>query len=212
MRTLSILPIVFIYFSSVFIGCNSVERNSTSLCKEFYSLNNKKMFNELYNVVIGKGRVSSVYNATFKQYDLIFKYIDVFDSANSEFVTLPILDHWESISEFDSIFRTFSPQEKDFLLNKFGNISQKELFISYSKYVRNILKTYYQIETPKWFSSRNVVIDGNPLLGKFITFTLSNNCKCYFLENPNTLNPYWSNYFKKLNKLDAHWYFETNEK
>ena len=189
-------------------SCNNMDSDNTHLCKEFYKLNEGKIFDRLFDVSIGNGRVTSIYDPKSNKYDLYFKTIGVFNSDTKEYINLPVFDKKATLSGMDSAFKCCNQKTKDFLSNKLQVNSESDLFNAYVGYVNLVLKQYYEIETPDGYSSNNIIIDGNPILGEFITFKLNEKCKCYYLESPHSLNQYWSDYFKKLNKLDSKWYYE----
>lgn len=89
------------------------------------------------------------------------------------------------------------------------------MFGAYSHYVDSIYAKYDGLKTPSWYNNKNVIVEGNPRLGKFVTFTLKTNkevCKCYFVRDKSTLTPYWSRHFNRINKLDsAGWYYEVHD-
>lgn len=194
----------------IFISCNNMpKKDSSKLCTEFYQLNKGKSFDYLFDVTIGTSRVQSIYDENLNKYDLMFKTIGIYDVEAMGYVTVPIFNSRVSESEFDSTFQNFNQQTKDLLSVKLGFGSQKKLFTSYIDFIDRTLEQYYKIETPKWYSGKNVIVEGNPTLGKFITFTLNDKCNCYYLKDPNSLSQYWFEYFKKLNKLDSNWFYEA---
>lgn len=84
-------------------------------------------------------------------------------------------------------------------------------------------KSYDQTLTPKEFAKKiayNVDLEykglgvinylHNSNRGEFIEFTISKNCKVFYLIDKPTLNSYWKSYFERLNKYDDRWFFICN--
>ena len=112
-------------------------------------------------------------------------------------------------------FKNLDNQTEIFLFDKFGATSEMDLFDSYFKYLNKVIVQYNQIETPKWYSYKNVATMGNSRLGRFIIFSLNTPNKivrCYYIKDFNSLSKYWSNYFKEINKLENNkWYWDQIE-
>lgn len=192
-------------------SCSQKEMDPHKLSKEFYQLNKGKDLDGLFDVSIGSGRVTSVYDESLNQYDLIFNTIAVFDTTSKNYVTLPVFKREASLTEKDSVFRRIKPEVKDFMIHKLAVTSEAGLFDSYVEYVGMVYEKYYNIATPKFFGYKNIVLGGNPRIGKFITFELTEKVKVYYMADPNSLTEYWTKHFSKLNKLDDNWFYEIAE-
>lgn len=204
--------IIVLFFAIIFItsGCSQKKIDPSKLCREFYQLNKNKTFDCLYDVYIG-GRVISIYDKSSNQYEEFPKRIEVYDFKSKEYIIIPIYKKGATLIEKDSIYKEYDPKIYTFLADKLKITSQKELFEAYIKYVDSVLSKYYDIETPKWYSNKRVIIDGTPQFGKFLTFTLNtstNKCKVYYLADRTSLSPYWIRHFDKIQKLDSNWYYE----
>ena len=198
-------------FVILILSCNQKSIDENKLCYEFYQLNKTKSFQAFSDVVIGKGRVRNVYDKSSNQYELNIYTIGVYSRERNGYVSLPVFKIGATFSEKASVFNSCNQQTKKILSEKLNITAKDQLLYSYIEYINILLNSYYKIETPSWYNSKNVVVEGNPTLGKFITFTLNKNSKCYYLEDKRTLNPYWSKYFNGLKKLDSNWYYETND-
>ena len=198
-------------FALFLLGCSQKQMDTNRLCKEFYQLNKGKDFDGLFDVSIGSGRVTSIYDESTNQYDLIFKAIAVFDTTSKSYVTLPVFKREASLSEKDSVFKSIKPEVINFLIHKLSVTSEAGLFDSYVKYVGGVYEKYYSIATPKFFSYKNIVLEGNPQVGKFVTFELTENIKIYYVADSNSLTEYWTKHFSKLNKLDSNWFYEVTQ-
>ncbi|WP_139125855.1 hypothetical protein [Arcticibacter eurypsychrophilus] len=146
--------------------------------------------------------------------NLFFKTIAVYDLKTNEYITIPVFKKAATLAEKDSTFKSFAQKTKGFLLDKL-KASDNQLFEAYLNYTNMVLGKYYELKTPKWFSSKNVIIEGDPSVGKFITFTLNTPqkiCKCYFVSGKSSLTKCWSEHFSKINKLDnTNWYYEITD-
>ena len=195
-------------------NCNQSKIDSTKLANEFYELNKDKNFDELFDVSIGGGRINSVYIDSINQYELFFKTIALYDIKSDGYITIPFFIDTTNETK-DSIFKNLDNQTKIFLFDKFGATSEMDLFNSYFKYLNKVIVQYNQIETPKWYSYKNVATMGNSRLGRFIIFSLNTPNKivrCYYIKDFNSLSKYWSNYFKEINKLENNkWYWDQIE-
>ena len=114
--------------------------------------------------------------------------------------------------EQDSAFKQVSQEARKVLSRKYGELSEGELFHSYVEYVKMLYDKYDNIKTPQLHSSKNVIVEGIPSTGKFLRFTLSDQCKVYYLVDKSSLNEYWGKHFGKLKKLDNHWYYQISGK
>ena len=189
-------------------SCSQKEINPYSICKEFYQLNKSKDFDGLFDVSIGVDRVRSVYNDSLKKYDLIFNTIEVFDSVSQNYIMLPVYKRGASLAKKDSLFKKIRPEVKKFLTSKLAVTSSSMLFDSYVKYVDKLFQKYYSISTPESNSHTNVVLEGHPPIGRFITFPLDEGVNIYYVGDTNSLTAYWTKYFSELNKFDDNWFYE----
>jgi len=205
-KKLKMLSLWAILFVSA-VNCSQKEMDPKELCEEFYQLNKDRSFDGLFDVSIGSGRVLSVYDKSANQYDLAFKAISVFDTIQKNYVNLLVFKREASLSEKDSVFEKIEPGVRDFLARKF-RVQSEDLFDSYVKYVDNLYMKYDVIKTPEWFNYKDVVVEGNPSLGKFITFTLNEKVKVYYLADQSSLSQYWSKHFKEISKINEEWYYE----
>lgn len=198
-------------FVMFLLGCSQKQMDTNKLCKEFYQLNKGKDFDGLFDVSIGSGRVSSVFDESTNQYDLIFKSIAVFDTTSKDYIILPVFKREGTLAEKDSVFKSIKPEVKNFLMRKLSVTHEAGLFDSYVEYVDKVYEKYYSITTPKFFSYKNIVLEGNPRVGKFVTFELTEKIKIYYVADSNSLTQYWIKHFSKLNKLDSNWFYEVTE-
>jgi len=207
----SFILVIMMFISS----CEQKEIDADKLCKEFYQLNMGKNFDGLYDVLIANSRVRSVYDESVDQYDYFFPIISVYDFKSENFITIPVFKKGANLAEKDSIFKRCDQRTKAFLSDKLKATSEKDLLAAYIQYVDSIYIKYYNIKTPKWHSSKNVIVEGHPRTGKFITFTLktlTKICKCYFVSDKSSLNEYWSTHFSSMKKLDDKgWYYEISD-
>ncbi len=192
-------------------SCTSKEIDPYVLCREFYQLNKNKNFTGLFDVTIGVRRVGQVFSDSLNQYELVFNTIEVFDPITQNHKTLPVFKRGTSLAEKDSIFRRIQPDTKNFLMTRLEVSSEVFLFDSYVTFVDTIYKNYYNVVTPKSYSLKNVVLEGHPSGGKFISFPLMEGVDIYYLEDPNSLTEYWKTYFGKLDKFDDYWFYEIKK-
>ncbi len=193
-------------------SCTQKQIDNDILCIKFYKLNKDKNFDVLFNVAIGGRRVTSVYDESSNQYEYIFNTIDIYDYMSDIFFILPLYERDATLTEKDSIFKKVNKEARSYLSKKYKVNSKAELFDSFVKFVENVYIEYDNIETPEGFGFKNVIIEGNPRSGKFITFVLNDQCKVYYLADNCSLTEYWQKYFRKLNKLDDKWYYEVVSK
>lgn len=202
----------WIFLISGFIinsGCIQQQFTNGKLCGEFYKLNRSRHFEELFNVEIGHDRVQSLYNEQSKRYKLFFTDFAVYAIELHEYISMPIFQRKSTLAGQEIAFNRCSQKAKKFLSNKLSYYPSKSAFQVYIAYVNRVWDNYSQITTPQWFSSENIPVHGNPELGKFITFTLNKNSKCYYVKDLKSLTPYWSNFFKSSHKLDNNWYYSV---
>lgn len=190
--------------------CSQKEIASNKLCDEFYQLNKSRDFEGLFDVNIGSGRVMNVYDESANRYDLIFNTIAVFDTVSNEYFILPVFKKGASQVQKDSAFNKVPSESRSFLIRKLGTTSE-ELFDNYVLYVNKVYDKYYSIKAPKSYSGKNVPLQGNPSLGKFIKFTLNDKVNIYYVADASTLNDYWSKRFNSVHRLDEDWFCEITE-
>lgn len=192
--------------------CSQKEMSGSELCDEFYRLNKDRKWEELFDVSIGSGRITNVYDRSKNKYDLVFNTIAVFDTASKEYFILPVFKKNASDIQKDSAFNQITAESKNLLSRKLGTVPEK-LFVSYVHYINAIYDKYYSIETPDSYGSKNVVLQGNPSLGKFIKFTLNDAVSVYYVADASTLNQYWLERFNTLRKLSESedWFCEISE-
>jgi len=207
-RMLKFIFGLFIVLSS----CSQKKVCNERLCIRFIELNKGKNFDGLYDVAVGGRRVNCIYDESSNRYEIVFIVIDVYDYKSDEFFMLPLFKRDATMTEMDSAFNKVCQVAKIFLSEKYDISSETEIFDSYIDYVKMFYVKYDNIEVPKDLGSTNVLIEGHPRTGKFITFFLREECIVYYLADSSTLNEYWKKYFKKLNKLDDKWYFEVVKK
>jgi hypothetical protein len=205
------MQIALLIFAILLSGCAQKKVSSLSLCEQFYELNKGKNFQGLFDVGIGDvGRVSNEYDEKKNKYHLKFKLIAVYDTALGDYFTIRVFRKNASLAEQDSAFQKISPKSKMLLIGKLGG-THESLFDSYVFYVNKIYDKYYSIKTPKHYSNNNVALQGNPSLGKFIEFKLTDNVLVYYVDDFSSLNSFWSEYFKTLKKLGDGWFCEITE-
>ncbi|MDZ7935820.1 MAG: hypothetical protein U5M51_12835 [Emticicia sp.] len=78
----------------------------------------------------------------------------------------------------------------------------------YRTYINRFKNEYESIKIPQYYYHNVLWVDGNPNLGKFIEFALTEKCKVYYLEDLSTLKPYWKEKFSKFKKVDDKWFYE----
>lgn len=187
-----VLILVFGFFT-IFSSCMQKEIDDEKLCTKFFELNKGKSFDILYDVAIGGRRGKSIYDKSTNKYEYTFNTIDVYDAKSDEFLMLPIYRKNATLAEKDSVQENLSEKVKNYLLIKYGIDSK--ISKSYIKYIDKLLIQYYNIEIPNELGFKNVVIEGHPRSGEFITFTLNDTCKVYYLKDNSEVSDYWkSNY------------------
>ena len=78
----------------------------------------------------------------------------------------------------------------------------------YRSFIKKFKSEYGSINVPNYYKHTNVLVQGNPNLGRFIEFTLDEKCSVFYLEDAATLSPYWKDKFSRLQKVDEKWYYE----
>jgi len=198
-----------LFFLICLFSCNQKQSSSQKLCNDFYALNKSNSFEGLFDVYIG-GRTKSIYDGSVNQYELVFTHIGIFDVDSNTFITVPVFGMKSSLAEKQKAFDLCDQNVKSFLLRKLDT-SENELFESYVDYIKRILNAYNTIKVPAYHNNKNVILEASrPTLGKFIIFHLDTRCKCYYVKDQNSLNEYWSAYFKKINNIGPHWYYVGN--
>lgn len=204
-----ILRVDMLLIFILMFSCSQREVDSYQLCKEFYELNKQKDFDGLYDLAIGVRRTSAEYDESSKQNHLIFNSIEMFDSESNNYITVPVFRRGASLVEQDSIFRDIKPEVKEFLVRKLDDVDSV-LFDSYVEYIGKVYEKYYAITTPAGSSYKNIPVESHPRTGKFITFTLNDRAKVYYVTDSSTLNEYWSKRFNTLMSLGPNWYCEIS--
>lgn len=198
--------ILFVLFTS----CSDKQMDNRMLCLKFIELNKSKNFDNLYDVAIGGRRIKSIFDKSSNQYEYVFNSIDVYDNDSDEFLMLPFFKKDATLVEKESSFKNTSQEVKSYLSKKYKVGTDPEILNAFIDFVEKIYSEYYNIETPSELGFKNVQVEGNPRLGRFITFTLNEKCKVYYLADTSTLTEYWRTYFdEKLNKIDEKWYYEV---
>jgi hypothetical protein len=200
--------IMCVLFIVMLIGCSQNQIDQKELCKEFYQLNQNKDFEEFFDLAIGCKRIRSVYDKSSNAYDMVFNDICIFDADSDEYITVPVFDREASQSEKDSVFRSSSNEVVNFFTRRFDQANMDTLSKMYVNYIDLIYDKYYALELPDNLGFKNIVLEGNPRVGKFITFTLNQRCKVYYLADPKSLTDYWRKYLDQLEQLDENWYYE----
>lgn len=206
MKAVCILTMCF-FALTINVNCKQPQVSQNELCYQFYKLNKDIEFQELYSLNIG-GRYNSEFDKIANQYNLSFNYVEDYDLKASQFITIPVFFRWSNDVEKKIAFNKCSTEVKEYLKEKFKSVSDSDLFLSYVNYVERILKEYYNIKTPSFYNNKSVATEGNPSLGKFITFKLSDKTRCFYLRERIGLSPYWLNFFSKAKKFSDHWYYE----
>lgn len=116
--------------------------------------------------------------------------------TGKETLTIPSFEFFDDFYKKDS-----SSYNAIFIkLCKMDTITNKSTLVCAKEYALMIDNIYKKLDV--------VNILSKPNMGKFIEFTLHGGSKVYYLEDENTLNPYWKDKFSKLKKVDEFWYYE----
>lgn len=201
--------VIVIIASLGFVSCAKKETDSNKLCQSFYRLNEAKHFDALYDVKIGYSRTKSIYDKFLRRNRIIFMDFDVYDNDTEEYVSMPIFVKNATLIQKKAAFDRISKNAKNLLKKKFGKSTSNSMLSIYVTYINDIWNCYDQIETPKELWSENIQIEGNPSLGKFITFTLNTKSRCFYVKDETSLTQYWLKFFKQSGKFDDHWYYST---
>ncbi len=208
LRKTVLLLILFGLLSS----CSQNGAHDERLCMRFVELNRGKEFDGLYNVAKGGRRETVIYHDSINKYEYVLNAIDVYDNKSDKYLLLPLFKRDATKAEMESTYKTVSRETKLFLSEKYNLSSETRLLESYIEYIKMIYSELDNIEVPEDCSYINVLVEGHPRTGKFITFYLSNKCKIYYVANDKSLNKYWEKYFKRINKIDDNWYYEIINK
>ena len=205
LRFIALLSVVVLL-----VNCVQKKMDASRLCMEFYQLNKNKNFDGLFDVAIAKDRVKSVYNDSLRQNEMFFNWIAVFDSDSGFYVRVPVFRRGADIINKKSVFRSLTPSVRRFLTAKLSVKSDTAaLYDSYVNYIESTYAKYYGIAVPPENNNKNIGIEGNPMVGKFITFDLTKTAKVYYLADKSSPNEYWSTHFNKITKIDQNWYYEV---
>lgn len=203
-----ILLLLISGFCIVLSNCSENKIDSRKLCLEFIELNKHNDFDGLYNISIEDIRLESIYNKKSKQYEYMFNAVDIYDFKTEEFFILPLFRKNSTIIEKKETYKKVSNKAKQYLSETYSISAESDIFDSFNNYVEIFYTNYDSIITPNWFGFKNVVFEGNPRLGKFITFILNEECKIYYLADANSLSEYWQKHFNRIKKYNDEWYYE----
>jgi hypothetical protein len=205
------IQIVVLIFAIIAQGCSEKRVSPLSLCEQFYELNKNQNFEGLFDVGIGGvGRVTNEYDDQRNKYHLKFNLIAVYDTTLGDYFTIRVFRKNASLVEQDSAFQKISPKSKMLLIRKLG-VTDEKLFDSYVFFVNKIHDKYFSIKTPILYSNENVALQGNPSLGKFIEFKLTDNVLVYYVDDFSSLDSFWSKRFNTLKKLGDGWFCEITD-
>ncbi|MDW3193112.1 MAG: hypothetical protein R8G66_12140 [Cytophagales bacterium] len=182
-----------------------------SLCQEFYLLNKDKNFSNLLDVAIGGRRGKSEYDKDLNKYEYNFYQIDLYDKGLQQFVVIPVYKKGATFSEKRSFFSQLSNEGHNVLSKKMTTDLDSVSFDAYVANVDQIYEDYYNIRTPVNYNFKNVIVEGNPSSGSFITFILRDTCKVYYVLDRNDLDERWKRRFLKMEKLGSNWYYEITK-
>ena len=166
----------------------SSPKDMDSLCQDFCKLNKGQKFRLLFE--------TSTANSRFK--NGIPTEIGVYcKEVQGSFMTIPLT--------FKELKSRNLYGSSHFYECK-NNSLEDSLF--FTKYISDFNNEDSQIKVPPYYQYEKPKTHGNPHLGKFIEFTLDEKCSVYYLEDANSLTPYWKDKFSKLQKVDNEWYYE----
>lgn len=168
------------------LACSSSNKyDSEKLCRDFCELNKNNKFSLLFEVstgnrfTLGKPTYIAVYCPYVKGF----------------YINIPL-----KVEEL-SVRRLYKSE----YFYRCKNGGKKDIGF-YKGYIKNFDREYEAIKIPDYCNNKRVLVEGNPRLGRFIEFTLNDKCTVYYLEDVETLTPYWKDKFDKLKKIDKKWY------
>jgi hypothetical protein len=189
------------------MNCEQSRYSQRELCYQFYKINKPHEFRDLYDLNIG-ARFNSEYDKIANQYDISFNYIEEYDLQTRQYITIPVFKRGVKDSIKKIAFKKCNNDLKKYLSLKFKSSSESDLFLSYVNYVETVLMQYYRIKTPPFYNNKSVPIEGNPSLGRFITFKLNDKTRCFYLKDRIGLSAYWVSFFNNSKKFSDNWYYE----
>ena len=162
-----------------------------SLCKDFCKLNKEQKFNILFETSTANSRFK---NGSPTEIGVYCK------DVNGFFITIPLkLEELKGRKLYESS-----------LFYECKNKGHEDTLI-FKKFISDFNEEYNRIKVPLNYLYSKPKIEGNPHLGKFIEFTLNDKCKVYYLDDAQSLTPYWKDKFKKLHQVDKKWYYEYEQ-
>lgn len=125
-----------------------------------------------------------------------YTYVQVFDISGKDTFNLPSFEFYDEIAQPNSLYK----ENEIYDFAKHRGIDRKLAFNYSKQFTKNIDDLYKKL--------RAINIVSLPSSGRFIVFTISKQFKVYYLDDPQTLNKYWKDYFMKLKKVEPRWFFE----
>ncbi len=180
---------IIITFLIVFLqGCSSKqEYDSQKLCRDFCTLNKGKKFSILFEISTderfskNKPKYIAVYCADVKGF----------------YINIPLkIDEFKNKKLYGSEY-----------FYKCKNSGKEDVGV-YQAYINKFNSEYESINVPQYHVYNNVLVNGYPHLGRFIEFTLDEQCKVYYLEDSTSLTTYWKDKFSRFKKVDDKWFYE----
>jgi hypothetical protein len=168
-------------------SCN--KQNATDSPEKFIQNSKTKNLTILFNVAIEARNES----------DNKYHYYSSHIFKKNDTLTIPSYEY------FDDLIKQDSTYYKDIYKLGEQNFVSETVSVSYARdYSQRLDKIYNELKVINSISIPN--------RGRFIEFTLSPNCKVYYLEDSKTLTPYWKEHFNNITKVDEKWFYECLKK
>ncbi len=193
------------------LGCSGQQEQNGIDIDHFCSLNQSIEFKELYKTIISSR--SFDYDKEMEKYYAKYLKVEYYDSLLSDFFILGIVDYPYSQSEIESALEELSDNDLEVLRGMYHTEDNTLLKTNYINHLKSILIEYFSINLPIDYSYLSVMqIKGNPKIGRFIQFKLSENALCYYLEDKSDLyTEYWKNRFKNMESYNKNWYYNWSK-
>ena len=203
MKYIYMLLLMSVFFTS----CNEDKIDNKELCKSFIRVNVNQSFDDLFDKSISNIRLNSQYKK--ERYHYEFNIVDVFDHESDSFLTVHLYKKGTSLNDKRKTFEKNNQKVIEFISEKVN--TENNSLQSYIRFVDSFYTSYYKIKVPEKYGFANVVFNGLPRSGRLISFILNNKSKVYYTDNFNTLNEYWKNKLKSIEKVDGNWFYEVKE-